>query len=83
MKLETKGENGITLIALFVMIILIVILSAVTVRGLTGKGGLIETAGNAAEEHKIVTYKEKIEQNVRETVVAKAVLRKNSNTSET
>ena len=33
----TKQEGGITLISLIVMIILLVIISAVTIRGITGK----------------------------------------------
>ncbi len=77
-----KSESGVTLIALLVMIIILVILSAVTIQGLTGQGGIIGVSADAAEQHKIKAYEERIEQNVRATIVAKGVLRKNSNTPE-
>ena len=77
-----KSESGVTLIALLVMIILLVILSAVTIQGITGREGIIGTSADAAEQHKIKAYEERIEQNVRATIVAKGVLRKNSNTPE-
>ncbi len=77
-----RSESGVTLIALLVMIIILVILSAVTIQGITGKEGIIGTSADAAEQHKIATYEERIEQNVRATIVAKGVLRKNSNTPE-
>lgn len=75
-KPNKRSESGITLIALLVMIILIVILAAVTVKGLAGNEGLLSVAGTAAEEHKIAVYKERINNNVRETIVTKAVLGK-------
>lgn len=83
MNKKHKSESGLTLIALLVMIIIMVILAAVTVKGIAGNEGLLSVAGEAAEEHKIATYKERINNNVRETVLGKAVLRKNSNPSET
>ena len=51
--------------------------------GITGKEGIIGTSADAAEQHKIKAYEERIEQNVRATIVAEGVLRKNSNTPET
>ena len=77
-----SSESGITLIALLVMIIIIVILAAITGKGLTGNEGLLSVAETAAEDHKIAVYKERINNNVRETIIAKAALRKNSNPSE-
>ena len=77
------SESGITLIALLVMIILIVILAGVTIQGLTEQGGIIGVSADVAEEHKIAVYKERIEQNVRATVIGKGIMRKSSNTSET
>ena len=82
-KPKPLSESGVTLIALLVMIIILVILAGVTIQGLTGQGGIIGVSADAAEQHKIATYEERIEQNVRATIVAKAVLRKNSNTPET
>ena len=82
-KPKQRSESGITLIALLVMIIIIVILAGITVKGIAGNEGLLSVAGTAAEEHKIAVYKERINNNVRETVLAKAVLRKNSNFTET
>ena len=78
-----RSESGVTLIALLVMIIILVILAGVTIQGLTGQGGIIGVSADAAEQHKIKAYEERIEQNVRATIVAKGVLRKNSNTPET
>ena len=77
------SESGITLIALLVMIILLVILAGVTIKGLVGNEGLLFVAETSAEEHKIAVYKERIEQNVRATVIGKGIMRKSSNTSET
>ena len=82
-KPKQRSESGVTLIALLVMIIILVILSAVTIQGITGREGIIGTSADAAEQHKIKAYEERIEQNVRATIVAEGVLRKNSNTTET
>ena len=50
-------ENGITLIALIIMIILIVILAVVTLKGITGKEGILASSSNIANEYVIQQYK--------------------------
>ena len=69
----TKGtkEQGITLLALVITIILLVILSAVVIRGLAGNGGLVETTLTAKEQHTIAVYKETIEQIAQKTIIGK------------
>ena len=70
---RTKGtkEQGITLLALVITIILLVILSAVVIRGLAGNGGLVETTLTAKEQHTIAVYKETIEQIAQKTIIGK------------
>ena len=69
---RTKGEEqGITLLALVITIILLVILSAVVIRGLAGNGGLVETTLTAKEQHTIAVYKETIEQIAQKTIIGK------------
>ncbi len=64
------SERGITLIALLVMIIILVILSAIVVKGITGNEGLIKTTTNVAEDHNIISYREQLEQAVRSIIIA-------------
>jgi len=71
-----KKEEGITLIGLIVMIIILVILAGITIRGLTGNGGIVTEAETAAVEYKIAGYREQIEQKVRSIIVAGGVLGK-------
>lgn len=70
---KTK-EEGITLIALIVMIAILVILSAVVIRGITGNEGIVKTTADAAEDYNITAYKEQIEQEVRSVVIAKSAI---------
>lgn len=67
---QSPSERGITLIALIVMIVIIVILSAIGIKSLTGNDGIVDVTSDAAEDYKIVSYKEQIEQVVYSTVVA-------------
>lgn len=77
-KINKKGEKGVTLIALLVMIIILVILAGVTIKGITGNGGIVTETEAAAIEYKMAGYKEQIEQKVRSIVIAGGVLRKES-----
>lgn len=74
-----KKEEGITLIALIVMIVILVILAGVTIKGITGNGGIVRETEAAAIEYKMAGYKEQIEQKVRSIVIAGGILRKESN----
>lgn len=78
-KPNKKSEKGVTLIALLVMIIILVILAGVTIKGITGNGGIVTETETAAIEYKMAGYKEQIEQKVRSIVIAGGVLRKESN----
>jgi len=70
-KTKDSKEQGITLLALVITIILLVILSAVVIRGLAGNGGLVETTLTAKEQHTIAVYKETIEQIAQKTIIGK------------
>ena len=59
-----KKENGITLIALTITIIVLLILAGVTVATLTGDNGLLTKAGQAKKEQIINTEKEQLELSV-------------------
>ncbi|MCI9366626.1 MAG: hypothetical protein HFJ54_09165 [Clostridia bacterium] len=68
--MKTK-ENGITLIALIVTIVLLVVLTAVVIKGITGEEGIIEVSTTATEDYNILQYKEQIEA-LRESIILKA-----------
>lgn len=59
---KKREENGITLVALVVTIIVLLILAGITVAALTGDNGLIHNAGNAKEQAEIANEKEILEQ---------------------
>ena len=69
-KKTITSEEGITLIALLVSIIILIILVAVAVRGITGEEGLIKTTGVVAEDYNITSYREQLEQTVRSVIIA-------------
>lgn len=56
-----KKENGITLIALVITIIVLLILSGVTITMIVGQNGILSQANTAKEETIIATEKEQIE----------------------
>lgn len=55
-----KKENGITLIALVVTIVVLIILAGVSISMLTGENGIINQASKAKEENEISTEKEMV-----------------------
>jgi len=63
-----QNETGITLIALIVTVILLLILSMVTIRSVTGEASVIKQSKTATEEYNILQYKEQIEQ-LRESII--------------
>ena len=63
MKLEGLKENkGITVLALTITIIVLLILSGITIVGITGENGIIQNAIQAKEEKEISEEKEIVEQ---------------------
>ena len=60
-KIKFLKEQGITLIALVITIIVLVILSGITISILFEKNGLVERAKNATEEYKIEEQKQKLQ----------------------
>ena len=61
MKKVQKKENGITLIALVITIIVLLILAGVSVAMLTSENGIINQAQNAKEETEIASEREAIQ----------------------
>ena len=72
------NQRGITLVALVITIVVMVILVAIAVRGLAGNDGLIKTTEIAAENYNITAEKARLEQVVRNKVVADATVGKES-----
>ncbi|MCI8352739.1 MAG: hypothetical protein HFJ58_03945 [Clostridia bacterium] len=58
---ESKKQNGITLIALIITIIILLILAGVTINVLIGENGLFNTAQKAGEEYTKSQLKEELE----------------------
>ena len=49
-----NSERGITLVALLITIIILVVLSAVVIRSITGNESLIKSTETVAEDYKII-----------------------------
>ena len=60
-KLMKENNNGITLIALVLTIVVLIILASITINIVIGKNGIIERGKQAKEQTIISQYKEKIE----------------------
>ena len=56
-----KKNNGITLIALVITIIVLLILAGISIGMLTGENGILTKATQASEKYKIETAREKIQ----------------------
>ena len=67
---KIKEEQGITLIALLVTVILLVILVGVAVSQITGDEGIIVGTEEAVDDYKYQQYKEQIEQLVHSIILA-------------
>ena len=60
-KLKPKNlEGGITLISLIITIVILVIISAIVIKTITGDNDLIATTTEGAENYKVQEYKEMI-----------------------
>ena len=55
---KIRKEQGITLLALVITIIILLILAGITIRAITGDNGIIRNAGQAKEETEIANEKE-------------------------
>ena len=60
-KLMKENNNGITLIALVITMVVLIILASITINIVIGKNGIIERGKQAKEQTIISQYKEKIE----------------------
>ncbi len=60
MKNKRKNNNGITLIALVITIIVLLILAGVTIATLTGENGILTRASQASEQTEIAEEKEQL-----------------------
>lgn len=69
MKRNNQCERGITLIALILTIIVLVILTAVSIKRVVGGEWIIERASAAAQNYTNESYKEVKEQNIVDNVV--------------
>ena len=58
---KLKTNRGITVLALTITIIILLILSGITIVGITGENGLIQNAGKAKQETEIANEKEILE----------------------
>ena len=61
LKRRNKQENGITILALVITIIVLLILAGITISAITGDNGIIRNAGQAKEETEIANEKEIVE----------------------
>lgn len=59
--MDIKSKDGITIIALVVMIVVLLILAGIVIVGLTGDNGLINKSGEAKDETEKSALEEKIE----------------------
>lgn len=69
-KTRGKNEKGITLVALIISIIILIILAAVAIRGITEDEPLIKKTETAAQDYKIEAEKRQIEETVGAAVIA-------------
>ena len=68
---NVKKQNGITLIALVITIIVLLILAAVSIAMLTGENGILTKASTAGEKNKEAEAKEKVELILQEYAIQK------------
>ena len=61
MRRKTKEENGITLIALVVTIVVLLILVGITLTYVMGDNGIVKKAQDAKVRHEISQYQELID----------------------
>ncbi|MBR2289291.1 MAG: hypothetical protein IJ867_01380, partial [Clostridia bacterium] len=71
-------ENGITLIALIITVIIMLVLAGVSLNALVGDNGIITNAREASTLTKLSTYKEEVEMNLIKYVPEDDLQRKNN-----
>lgn len=57
-----EEQNGITMIALVVTIVVLIILAGISISGITGKNGIIKQGENAKRNTEIARYKSELEE---------------------
>ena len=83
-KTNKNLERGITLISLIITVIILVIVSAIVIKTITGDNDLIGVATDGAENYKVAEYKEMIAAQITATIQAnmlkgeETTLRRNS-----
>lgn len=78
MKRNNQCERGITLIALIITIIVLVILTAVSIKRVVGGEWIIERASAAAKNYTNESYKEVKEQNIVDNIVKEIKIKINN-----
>ena len=79
---QNKKEEGITLLALVITVMLLIILAAIAIRSIAGNGGLIETTLTAKEQHTIEVYRGALEEISEKTIVGNNVKGKDTTVTE-
>lgn len=65
-----KNERGITLIALAVAIIIMILLTAVVIKAITGEEAILKVSMEQTNEHNIIQYKEQVSA-LRDSIILK------------
>ena len=76
-----SDQNGITLIALVITIVVLIILSAVTIGSLTGKKGIVTQAKTAKKEYEIEEAKERAKIDISDWIMSQVISGKDSTLS--
>ena len=71
-----KNENGITLIALVVTIVILIILATISINLILGDGGLVSRSQKSGEEYKISGAREKLDITLGDAQIEKRINKK-------
>ena len=71
-----KNENGITLIALVVTIVILIILATISINLILGDGGLVSRSQKSGEEYKIAGAREKLDITLGDAQIEKRINKK-------
>lgn len=67
------SENGITIISLVITIIVLIILSTITLKWVTGQSGIISSTSKAADAYKLAQSKEQVEMLLQSIIIKKSL----------
>ena len=62
MKINIRKDSGITLVALVVTIVVLLILSGISIKAVTGKNGVVKSAQTATDDAEKACMEERIDQ---------------------